>query len=71
MRFSTALEYLDLGATKGTQILNKIPAITFDDGKATVRPERHWLREDLDLYLEGRKRVGIKGRNQEIELEAA
>ena len=53
MRAVTAAEYLDLG-TDAFRALN-IPCI-----QHTERGDRYWLKEDLDAYLEQRRRASVK-----------
>ncbi|MDE2102996.1 MAG: hypothetical protein KGL39_37475 [Patescibacteria group bacterium] len=58
MRGATAAAYLDMSITAFREIANReLPAIQHD-----ARGDRYWLKEDLDAYLEARRRAEVTAR---------
>jgi hypothetical protein len=58
MRAATAAEYLDMSVQKFRDIAAKdIPAFQFD-----MRGDRYYLREDLDEYLQKRRKLPVVSR---------
>lgn len=59
MRRATAAEFLDLSPDSFDRIKNQIPSI-----QHTERGDRYWMREDLECYLQERRKVAVTPRNQ-------
>ncbi len=59
MRAKTAAEYLDVSVPQFRTVADReIPAIQY----ASPRGDRYWLREDLDAYLERKRRSAVGSR---------